>query len=487
MQFKQTIRFFVSITLLAGFIFSALAFGSVMNVRADDGVTPPPPGEGVATEPSIVGGGPADPGEWPWQVALVSPTSLDLYNTKFCGGSLVAAQWVVTAAHCVFGSQPSSQDVVAGIYNLQSPAPGYQRRDVVQIIIHPNYSAGTEDSDIALLKLSSPVTLGGSGETKTALIPLVPSNVGDLNGINSWVTGWGNTESVPQWPTQLYEVQVPIISNATCNDVNHYNGSITANMLCAGLDAGGKDSCQGDSGGPLVVDVGSGWQLAGIVSWGIGCADPLNPGVYTRVSNFTDWVHSNIQPTPTTNTITLRSFAAYDGWVLESGETSDVGGTSNVTGAQLFVGDTAANKQYRGILSFDTSSLPDNATITSVTLKLRNDGFRGTNPFTTHGLMQVDIRIGSFSDNPALQIMDFESASTLDGAMTVSNYLANNWYVSTLGSGNFGLINLTGITQFRLRFTLDDNNDLGADYLKIYSGNAFSAYRPRLIIEYTVP
>lgn len=480
MQFKQQVRSFLSIVLVAGFVLSALAFGNVLNASADGEVTPPPPGEGVIIDPNIVGGAPADPGEWPWQVALVGGTTTDLYNGQFCGGSLVADQWVVTAAHCVYGDPASAVDVVAGIYDLQPVTPGNQRRDVIQIVVHPGYNPSTSDNDIALLKLKTPVTIGGSGASKTGVVPLVPSSVGDLNGINAWVTGWGDTENIPQWPTELREVQVPIILNTLCNDVSHYNGQITSNMMCAGFEAGGKDSCQGDSGGPLVVDTGSGWQLAGVVSWGDGCADPGAYGVYTRVSNYTSWIKSYIQPV-------FRSTGTQDGWILESTESSEMGGTANAFQSLLMVGDNFSNRQYRTVLSFDTSALPDNAVITSVTLMLRYAGVAGTNPFTTHGSLVVDIRNGSFSDNGLLQKFDFEAASDGNGVMTIANVLVNNWYSSSLGSGDFGLINLAGITQFRLRFTLDDNNDRGADYLRFYSGNSTTANRPQLLIEYTTP
>ena len=486
MSFQKIVRSSLSLIVLTGIIISAFFFGSILPAHAEEG-TPPPPGEGVVIEPDIVGGAPADPGEWPWQVALVSPTSSDLYNTQFCGGSLIAEQWVVTAAHCVYGDLPSALDVVAGIYNLQNPTSGYQRRNVIQIIVHPNYNASTSDFDIALLKLETPISLGGSGATKTALVPLVPASVGDLNGITSWVTGWGETETQVGYPPQLYEVAVPIISNTTCNDAGHYNGEITSNMLCAGLELGGKDSCQGDSGGPLVVDVGSGWQLAGVVSWGYGCADPHLPGVYTRVSNFTNWINSSIVSTPTQTTVTYRSNGTQDGWVLESGENTDTGGSSNTFNSIFSLGDNGANKQYRGFVSFDTSKLPDNAQITSVTLKLRYGGIAGTNPFTTHGNILVDIRTGSFSGNNSLQLGDFAAVSSGDGVMSIANAPVSNWYSAVLGSGNFGLVNLTGLTQFRLRFSLDDNNDFGNDYLKFYSGNATASYRPQLIIQYTVP
>ncbi|MBL0268176.1 MAG: serine protease [Chitinophagaceae bacterium] len=102
--------------------------------------------------------------------------------------------------------------------------------------------------------------------------------------------------SASRMPTQLQEVQLPIIDNLVCNDVLHYAGEITGNMLCAGYDAGGYDSCQGDSGGPLIVvnsNTGQ-WNLAGVVSWGNGCAQPYSQGVYTRVSQYESWLQSNL-------------------------------------------------------------------------------------------------------------------------------------------------------------------------------------------------
>lgn len=491
MSFKQHFRTSLSLIVVIGIFLSLFFFGSVLPAQADEG-TPPAP-DGVIIDPNIVGGAPADPGEWPWQVALISdanPVSTSYYAEQFCGGSLVAPQWVVTAAHCVtnqFGNavSPNTVDVVAGIYDLSPTTTGYQHRNIIQIVVYPSYNPSTSNNDIALLKLETPVKIPGTGTRPPAVIPLVPSSVGDLTGVNSWVTGWGATESQPNYPTELQEVQVPIVSNADCNSA--YPGEITSSMMCAGFVAGGKDSCQGDSGGPLVVDTGNGWQLAGIVSWGQGCADPGFYGVYTRVSVFTSWVNQYIQSAPTGTTLTIRSTGGYDGWVLESGENTGVGGSLNSSNSLFFVGDNAQNKQYRGILSFDTSSIPDNAMIVSVTLRLRYGGAAGTNPFNTHGPLLVDIVTGAFGGNNGLQAGDFEAVSSADGVMTIANSMVKNWFSASLDSGNFGLINLTGLSQLRLRFSLDDNNDNGTDYLKLYSGNAMATYRPQLVIQYTVP
>ena len=290
----------IYITMLVAMIFSLIIMAERFpTAGAQEAWTPTP--TRTTQDPEIVGGGASDPGEWPWQVALVSGSATDLFQGQFCGGSLISSQWVVTAAHCVYDFSispplplnPSDVDIVAGIYNLVSPVSGYQRRDVSQIIRHASFdpNASNLSFDIALLQLAGPVTIGHSGDIRTSLVPLVSSSVGSLSGTNSWVTGWGTISSGGPFPDRLLEVELPIITNTNCNNIYNLLGfSITSNMLCAG--SSGKDACQGDSGGPLVVSSGNKWRLAGVVSWGVDCG--VNPGVYTRIANFVGWINSTI-------------------------------------------------------------------------------------------------------------------------------------------------------------------------------------------------
>jgi hypothetical protein len=180
----------------------------------------------------------------------------------------------------------------------------------------------------------------------------------------------------------------------------------------------------------------------------------------------------------------FQSVGAYDGWVLESGENDEVGGKVDAGATTFFVGDGSSDQQYRSILHFNTASIPNNALITKVTLKIKKQGLVGTNPFNTHGGLLVDIRKPYFHTRPDLQPEDFQAPSDLHPAGTVQNVSGATWYTATLDPAAYPWLNLAGSTQLRLRFTLDDNNDNGQDYLKFYSGNAASADRPVLTVEY---
>jgi hypothetical protein len=184
--------------------------------------------------------------------------------------------------------------------------------------------------------------------------------------------------------------------------------------------------------------------------------------------------------------LTLKSNGTLDGWILESSEISNVGGTLNNTDSTLRIGDDAGRKQYLSILSFNTgASLPDNAVITSVTLKFKSAGIAGGgSPVTTFGGLMTDIRKGPFG-TAVLASTDFKaSAHKTLGAVKPSPI--GGWYSINLTTGR-GYINKLGLTQIRLRFKLDDNNDSSANFLKIYSGDVGAASRPQLIVQYYVP
>jgi hypothetical protein len=187
------------------------------------------------------------------------------------------------------------------------------------------------------------------------------------------------------------------------------------------------------------------------------------------------------------------SVSAQDGWVLESTETSNTGGSMNYTVKAIRIGDDAARRQYRSILSFKTDDLPDNAVITSVKLKLKQGSITppGADPINLLQGILVDIRKGYFEAQPTLQLMDFQ-ATPHKTAGPFKPVLTGGWYTISLNSTTFAYINKRatngGLTQFRLRFKLDDNNDTIANILSIASGNdAIPTNQPVLIIGYYVP
>ncbi|MBW7920273.1 MAG: DNRLRE domain-containing protein, partial [Anaerolineales bacterium] len=192
---------------------------------------------------------------------------------------------------------------------------------------------------------------------------------------------------------------------------------------------------------------------------------------------------------PPAKTVIYRSNGAQDGWVLESGENTNKGGTLDAKATTFRLGDDAARKQYRAILSFNTSGLPDNAVITKVTLKVKRQGVTGGgNPVNTFQGFLADVKKGAFGTS-ALQITDYQTAANKtvgpDGPTPISE-----WYTLDLtGAGNFvnKLASNGGLTQIRLRFNLDDNNNAAANYLSLFSGNAPLASRPQLIVEYYIP
>ncbi|GAB1471166.1 hypothetical protein MASR2M66_20440 [Chloroflexota bacterium] len=196
---------------------------------------------------------------------------------------------------------------------------------------------------------------------------------------------------------------------------------------------------------------------------------------------------------PVIQTATFYSEGKQDGWILESKETSNKGGSLNANAITLRLGDNAQDNQYRSILHFQTESLPDDAVITQLILTMQLESIVGTDPFTTHRIIWVDVRQGAFgSFGPfqigALQTSDFQAAASLYAAGLIANNPAGGWYWTNFDARVFPYLNLKGVTQFRLGFLLDDDDDRRDDYLSFFSGNyGVVTARPQLTVKYYVP
>ncbi len=233
----------------------------------------------------IVGGVLVRPGAAPWQVSLfwadMSPSA-----GHFCGGSLIADQWVLTAAHCISDKTKADYRVFLGSQDLratgavvapleQIPAPGWKRR--------------TMENDLALVRITA--TDNPTVGYRVAKIPvLAPGRESEATGSTSdlTVTGYGRLSDGGPLSPQLLQVTIRRVDLNLCNSRDYYNGRARGQVLCAGAPK--KDSCQGDSGGPLTTRVDGVPTLVGVVSWGDGCAARKRPGIYTRVAPYGPWM-----------------------------------------------------------------------------------------------------------------------------------------------------------------------------------------------------
>lgn len=234
---------------------------------------------------------------WPYMV------SISVYGQHLCGASLIANQWILSAAHCLVNSQGQRYptDVIKAIVGGASPksASISSGVNVSALYLHPDYSKQTKNNDIALLKLEKPIRFDTP-------LPHYFSRVSAENTINALntgrqvtVLGWGSTvayspaeDVIAKYPRVLQEVQLSLKTEADFPDLKYAKQCSENTLICAFTQ--GKDACQGDSGGPLLLQVNNTWKQIGIVSRGRGCASSY-PGIYTRVATYKKWINSYVQ------------------------------------------------------------------------------------------------------------------------------------------------------------------------------------------------
>ncbi|XP_006851610.1 PREDICTED: coagulation factor VII [Chrysochloris asiatica] len=245
----------------------------------------------------IVGGKLCPRGECPWQAVI------KLNGALQCGGALLEAMWVITAAHCfdkLSLRNWKTLTVVLGEHDLSEEEGSEQERQIAQIIIPDKYIQGKTNHDIALLRLRMPVNF--TDYIVPLCLPYKEFSENTLAYIRfSSVSGWGQLLDRGSTALELMTIEVPRMMTQDCKKQTKKSinaPEITENMFCAGYLDGTKDACKGDSGGPHVTKYQNTWYLTGIVSWGEGCAAIGHIGVYTRVSQYTEWLNSVMDSKP---------------------------------------------------------------------------------------------------------------------------------------------------------------------------------------------
>jgi secreted trypsin-like serine protease len=234
--------------------------------------------------PQIMGGYEAPVGAYPWMTAILHARVSSLYDAQYCGGALIASNWVLTAGHCVDGKSATDIDVAVGVHDLANW--NGTRIRVTRIVRHPAY-VNFYANDIALLELSStsaqqPITLF-SGASMQGIDPTLLTQ-------RTTLLGWGLVDTATTWyyPEKLQQVNLPVIADSYCNSA--YGTTLLSSQLCAGYIVA-KDAGVGDSGGPMVLIVDGQWVHVGLVSYGAGCEESGGYyGVYTRSSAFVDFI-----------------------------------------------------------------------------------------------------------------------------------------------------------------------------------------------------
>ncbi|XP_047471071.1 trypsin-like isoform X2 [Penaeus chinensis] len=254
----------------------------------------------------IVGGEPVNEGDLKWQVSIQQKRGSNT-QAHFCGGSLIADSWVVTAAHCTKGIDYSHVVVVTGAWDLKQGGNEYE----VEKVICSDYNDITLKDDIALLKLKKSALHKREGATAVPISLETRKEAGV--GRKCMISGWGRTEEGGlSLPHILRAADVEVKSDAQCNDTyNSISYYVHRSNVCAGGES--RDACQGDSGGPLVCcEEGSmepeNCRLSGVTSWGIGCARKGLPGVYTEVAHYTAWIKEVIEQNDDTSSLEKIGF-----------------------------------------------------------------------------------------------------------------------------------------------------------------------------------
>ncbi len=245
-------------------------------------LAPPPPAS------AIVGGEPTSINEVPWQALVVV-----VPENRLCGGSIVDAGWIATAAHCVVGIRADQIDAHVGITSI-SERSAASRVQISEVIVHPEWDATRFRNDIALLRIATPVAF--NARVQAIALPVgLDAATWPPAGTPAITSGWGATQFGGSPSNQLRRTQVQILGGPGDVPCGQYGANFDVGVeICAGVPAGGVDACQGDSGSPLTIDASGIPVLAGLTSVGFECGRADFPGIFTRVTSFISWLQQYV-------------------------------------------------------------------------------------------------------------------------------------------------------------------------------------------------
>ncbi|WP_237324114.1 serine protease [Vibrio penaeicida] len=363
-------------------------------------------GAGFEISPRIVGGGNANTANWGFYTYLLTTRNNKRYA---CGASYLGDGYVLTAAHCVEGAAPSGMSVRVGATTRRGNDG--QSAKVSQVYMHPNYSSRTLTNDVAVLKLDKSLPTATTVEIADGSLSQYVS-IGDMLS----VAGLGRTSEGGSSPSKLQEVDVPLVSDATCRAAGGSYNSVGEVAFCAGFPNGGKDSCQGDSGGPIVINRSGTITQLGIVSWGIGCAQAGKYGVYSDIAALRSWLDTVITSNP--------------------GGSYAVGYTKNQTLSSFKVGETKSHTfsiKNNGTQSFTLNNVRALASGVATSAVIGRDTCSKTT-LTANQSCQVAVEFGATKAGLAKAQLSF---STDQGTSTYQANVSADATTAGGGGGNY--------------------------------------------------
>lgn len=442
----------------------------------------------------------------------IKDVSMNPLNGGFTSGGVYLVDKNIAAVANIqrLDPDPTTSGSVRYAVNFTEPVSGVDASDFV--FTTTGSIAGASVAEVSGAETSYTVTANtgaGDGALRLDLIdndsiadayatPLGGSGAGNGNFTN------GDAYTLDRTPPVVIAL-LKLDPDPTAAEVVHY--SLTFTEPVSGVDPGDFALAASGATGAAIADISvnaNTYMLTVFTGTGSGTIrlDLVdNDSILDAVGNPLGGAGNGIASGPVytvnkivveTKTERYRSNGRNDGWILESQEESNLGGTKNSTATTIRLGDDGADRQYRSILHFATQYLPDHAAITQAILMLKVQGVVGADPFATHGNILVDIGgvFGSFGpfNIKSLQGSDFQAPATLTAIGTIQNNPTAGWYWAMLDPSAFAYISRTGVTQLRLAFQLDDNDDLDADFMAFFSGDADDqAVRPHLLIEYYTP